>query len=421
MRQVTCLRFLSHLLLVAAAGSMAAFGATDWPQLLGPTRDGIYMGNDLAQSWPADGPRVLWQKKVGQGFSGPAVASGKLILFHRLGDKETIEALDATTGKSGWSFDYPTSYRDDFGFDEGPRATPAIAGGKVYTYGAEGALHCLDLASGKNLWTLEARAAFQAPKGFFGIACSPLVEGNAVVLMIGGRDQAGIVAFNKETGKVLWKATADEASYSSPTAAIVRGRRQLLCLTRSELVALEPVDGTITFRFPFKPPMQASVSAATPLVMGDFVFISASYNTGAALLRVSDTGAQKVWAGDDILSNHYATSVYRDGFLYGIHGRTDPGFEPAAALRCVELKSGKLQWEEPAFGAATLILASDQLLILTERGELIRATASPNGFKANARAQVLPSQVRAYPALADGRFYARSKDKLVCVDLVAKP
>src|SRR5262249_54955450 len=250
-------------------------------------RDGVYAGTDLAKSWPAEGPRVLWQKKVGQGFSGPAVAAGKLILFHRVGDKETIESLDAITGKPGWSYDYPTSYRDEFGFDEGPRATPAIAGSKVYTYGAEGALHCLDLASGKNLWAVEARTAFQAPKGFFGIACSPLVEGNVVLLMVGGRDEAGIVAFDKDTGKILLKATADEASYASPTAAIVRGRRQLLCLTRTELVALEPANGKVAFRFPFRPPMQASVSAATPLVIGDFIFISASYNTGAALLRVS--------------------------------------------------------------------------------------------------------------------------------------
>src|SRR5206468_6808611 len=166
-----------------------------------------------------------------------------------------------------------------------------------------------------------------------------------------------------------------------------------------------------------RPAINSSVSAATPLVIGDTVFLSASYGAGAALLKVEGNECRKIWQSDQSLSAHYATPVYNGGYLYGIHGRTDPGFEPPASLRCIEFKTGKLKWEQAAFGAATLILAGDQLLILTERGELIRAPASPAGFKPNARAQILPTQVRAHPALADGFFYARSKDKLVCIDL----
>src|SRR5437762_4469729 len=214
--------------------------ASDWPQFLGPTRNGVYGGTALPEAWPKEGPPVVWQKKVGQGFSGPVVASGKLILFHRLEDKETVECFDGSTGKRHWSFDYPTGYHDDFGFDEGPRATPAIADGRVYTYGAEGALHCLDLASGKSLWTVDARTEFHAPKGFFGIACSPLVEGNAVLLNVGGRDGSGIVAFDKTNGKILWKATDDEASYSSPVATTINSRRYAFFFTRAGLVAAAP-------------------------------------------------------------------------------------------------------------------------------------------------------------------------------------
>src|SRR4051812_35734639 len=147
--------------------------AADWPQFLGPTRNGVYPGADLATSWPKDGPPILWQRKVGAGFSGPAVASGRLILFDRVDDKEIVECLDAITGKAVWTFDYPTAYRDDFGFDEGPRATPAISDGHVYTYGAEGVLTCLDLAFGKKIWSLDAKTDFHVPKGFFGVACSP--------------------------------------------------------------------------------------------------------------------------------------------------------------------------------------------------------------------------------------------------------
>src|SRR5215471_10327383 len=189
--------------------------ASDWPQFLGPTRNAVYPGLDLADSWSKEGPPVVWQKNVGQGFSGPVVASGKLILFHRIENRETVESIDAQTGKELWKFDYPTAYRDDFGFDEGPRATPAIADGRVYTYGAEGALNCTDLSTGKNLWSVNTQKEFHAPKGFFGIACSPLVEGDAVLLVVGGRNGAGTVAFNKNDGNMVWKTSDDEASYSS--------------------------------------------------------------------------------------------------------------------------------------------------------------------------------------------------------------
>jgi outer membrane protein assembly factor BamB len=406
-------RFLSFLIVLILTPAAAG----DWPQFLGPTRNGVYAGPPLTASWPKDGPPIVWQRKVGQGFSGPAVASGNLILFHRPDDKETIECLDANTGKTLWTFDYPTAYRDDFGFDEGPRATPAIADDRVYTYGAEGVLTCFDLASGKKIWGIDAKKEFHAPKGFFGIACSPLVESNAVILNIGGSDGAGIVAFDKLNGKILWKATNDQASYSSPVAATIHNRRYLFVLTLANFVALDPANGKILFQYPFRPPIRSSVTAAAPLVIDDTIFLSASYGLGAALLKITPDGPKKIWSGDDILSNHYATCVHLNGFLYGIHGRTDPGFEPPASLRCVEVKTGKVRWQQDAFGAATLTLAGDQLFILTEKGELIRAPATPSSFKPLDRAQVLSTQVRAHPALANGLLYARSKDKLVCLNL----
>jgi outer membrane protein assembly factor BamB len=404
------------ILIFGVVVTLTRASASDWPQFLGPTRNGVYAGPALAASWPKDGPRVVWQRKVGWGFSGPAIASGKLILFHRIDEKETVECLDAKTGQALWSFDYPTAYRDDFGFDEGPRATPAIADDHVYTYGAEGVLTCLDLASGKKVWGLDAKKELHAPKGFFGIACSPLVEANAVILNIGG-DGGGIVAFDKGAGKILWKATNDQPSYSSPVAATINNRRYLFVLTLANFVALDPSNGKVLFQYPFRPPIRSSVTAAAPVVVDDQVFLSASYGLGAVLLKITSEGPKKIWSGDDILSNHYATSICLNGFLYGIHGRTDPGFEPAASLRCVELKTGKVRWQQNDFGAATLTLAGDQLLILSERGELFRAAATPSSFRLSDRVQVLPTQVRAYPALANGLFYARSKDKLVCVDL----
>ncbi|HEX4122025.1 MAG TPA: PQQ-binding-like beta-propeller repeat protein [Verrucomicrobiae bacterium] len=394
--------------------------AADWPQFLGPTRDAVYAGSDLAATWPADGPPVVWRKNIGQGFSGIAVANHLLILFHRLADKETVECLDARTGAPKWSYSYPTSYRDDFGFDEGPRATPCIANGKVYTFGAEGMLLCLDMIDGKKIWQLDTKKEFHQGKGFFGEACSPLVEGNTVLLNIGGTDGAGIVAFDSGSGRVVWKGTDDEAGYSSPIAATIHGRRYAFFFTRAGLVAADPSDGAVQFQFPWRSRDNASVNAATPVIMDDMVFISACYGTGAILLRVRDHAVEKIWSGDDILSTHYATSVRRGDFLYGINGRADPGFSPAPTLRCVEFKTGKIRWQEDSVGASSLILCNDRLLILTDKGELINAAAAPDGYKEFARAQIMPDEVRAFPALADGFLYARGKDKLFCFDLSRK-
>ena len=304
-----------------------------------------------------------------------------------------------------WSYSLDSS--------RGVEATPVVVDGIMYQTASWSVVHAIDARTGKKIWSVNTKIAFEAAKGFFGLACSPLVEGNAVLLNLGGVNGAGIVAFDKATGKLLWKATDDEASYSSPVAATLHDRRYAFFFTRSKLVALDPVTGKVLFEFPWRPRAHASVSAATPLVIGDLIFLSASYETGAVLLRVNDSKVEKVWSGEGVLSNHYDTSICHEGFLYGFDGRQELG----PNLRCVELKNGKVRWSEDRFGAGTLSLAGDRLLVLRENGELILASASPDQFKPVARAQILPNGVRAYPALSDGRLYARSKDTLVCVDL----
>ena len=385
----------------------------DWPQFLGPERNGNYTGPPFARVWGKDGPPVRWKRDVGAGFAGVAVSGSRLILLHRLGDRAVVECLEASTGKQTWKADHTTDYRDDFGFDDGPRATPAVADGRVFTFGAEGRLSCWKLETGEPVWNVDTAKTFGTGKGYFGRACSPLVESNLVVMNLGGRDGAGIVAFEAGSGKVRWQVTKDEASYSAPVVATIQGRRLFLVLTREALVALQPADGRLIFRHPWRPAMSASVSAAVPLVVEDQIFLSASYGAGASLFRFKETGPETIWADDDTLSNHYATSVYHQGFLYGWHGRQEQGCE----LRCVELKSGKVRWRESGLKAGTVTLAGDELLVLTERGELIRSRATPEGFKPIARAQVLPSEVRAAPALANGLMFARSRKQLVCLDL----
>ncbi len=409
-------------LLVAAFGLVctnlhSAATNSDWPQLLGPQRDGIYSGPPLAKVWPKEGPPVVWKREVGPGLAGPAVSGERLILFHRRADRAVVECLDSRTGKLLWQADYATDYRDDFGFDEGPRATPTIADGRVFTFGAEGQLSCWQLETGAPLWNVDAVKEFGSQKGFFGRVASPLVEDDLVIFMPGGRDNAGVVALDVVTGKVRWKATGDEASYASPTVATIRGRRIVFGLTREALVALQPTDGQVIFRHPWRPRGSATVSAATPVVVGDLIFLSASYGAGASLLRFQERGPEEIWSRDDVLSNHYANSVQHGGFLYGWHGRQEQGCE----FRCVELKTGKVRWSEAGLTAGSVILAGDDLLLLTERGLLIRVPARPEGFKPVARAQILPSDVRAFPAMAAGFLFARSRAQLICADLRKEP
>ena len=397
-----------------ALGILTA-SAADWPQLLGPNRNGVTDAKGLAASWPKNGPQFLWKRNVGNGFAGPVVADGKLIVFHRVHDNEVVEAMDAATGNELWKQEYPTTYRDDFNFDPGPRAVPTIAGGKVYTYGANGTLSCFALAEGKKVWSVECRTEFGASKGFFGLACSPLVDGNAVIVDVGGGRNSGVIAFNKDSGKVLWRAVDDSPSYSSPVAATLGGKRMVLACTRNYFVGLEAASGKLVFQIEFKPPINASVTGALPLVRGSDVFISAAYDLGAQMLNVDDAKPKVIWQGDEQMSLQFTTAVLKDGFLYGLHGRHD--FPGGTELRCVEWQTGKVRWCKPGLTGANVMLAGDQLLVLTEGGQLIKADASPDGFKETARAQIIGSGVRAYPALADGQFFARDKSRLVCVNL----
>jgi outer membrane protein assembly factor BamB len=406
--------FIALLVLATAVGAQTP--TSDWPQFFGPTRNGVYTGPPLSEKWPAGGPKVLWRRDVGEGFAGPVVAQGRVILFHRQNGREIIEALNANTGATQWKYDYATVYRDDFGFDEGPRAAPTVADGVIYTFGAEGKLNAVSLSTGKLIWSEDTMKTFGVAKGFFGAAGSPVVEDGRVIANVGGKD-AGIVAFDGKTGKVLWTATKDEASYSSGTATNLGGKRALIFLTRANLTGLEPGTGKVLFQKRWRALQQASVNAATPVIvndpMGDLIFVSAEYGPGAGVLRVNGATLTPVWTNDDVLNNHYATPVYRDGILYGFHGRQEMG----QALRAVELRTGKVRWSEERFLAGSLILAGDKLLILRETGELVLASATPEAFRPITRAQILPATVRAFPALAGGLLYARNEKTLVCIDL----
>ncbi len=382
--------------------------ATDWPQFLGPARNGSTP--DRVDPWPATGPRRLWKQPVGAGFSGPVIRGGQVIVFDREGDEERVRSLDLATGETRWTHRAPTAYVDGFGFDNGPRSTPATTTNRVVTFGAEGRLSCLDWATGRLVWTVEAGKNLGADLGFFGPACSPLILGQRILLNLGNREGGGVAAFDLEKGKLLWKATEHEAGYASPIPT--PDQAGIAFFTREGLVVTD-LTGTVGATHRWRSRQHASVNAASPLMVGKEVFLTTSYDTGGILLRRTAQGFETVWSNDDSLSAHYATPVLHEGFLYGFHGRQERGPE----LRCVDWNTGKVRWSESGLGAGTVILAGSQLVLMLESGELVVVSAVPDAFKARERAQVLGRGTRAPFAIGGGCLVARDPRMLICLGL----
>jgi outer membrane protein assembly factor BamB len=388
--------------------------AGDWPQILGPHRNGEADDETLAEKWPADGPKTVWQMSVGRGFAGLAVVGNNAVLFHRVENEEIVQWLDAATGKPGWRFAAPTSYEASIVSDDGPRCVPVIHGDKVIAFGAQGKLHCLALKDGAKLWSRDTHAEFAAQEGYFGAGSSPIVEDDKVIVNVGGaRAEAGIVAFSLKTGDPVWKATKEAASYSSPVAVTVGGVRHLIVVTRLSAVSLDPATGAVRFEVPFglRGP---TVNGANPTVIEDRLFLTASYGMGAVYGRIGAHALETLWSSDDVLSSQYATCVQDAGLLFGIHGRQDAG---AAALRCIDPEKKEIRWEIPSFGYATLIKADGKLLILKTNGELVLAEVNGKSFHAQARAEIFENETRALPALSRGRLFARDTRTLKCVEL----
>lgn len=404
-------RAIGLVITIALASSPSSAG--DWPNLHGPKRDNHSGETGLKWDWPKSGPEIAWSLEVGSGWAGIAIADGTAYLFHRVADEEVLVALDPAGGKEKWKIAARTKYRDDFNFDDGPRCVPVIAAGRIFLLGANGDLRAIDIASKKEIWSRNILTDYKASKGYFGVGASPIVLGERLLVNVGGKG-AGVVAFAVDTGKELWKATDDAASYSSPIACSVGGKDRVAFFTRAGLQILDPVDGTVCFSKPFRSRLDASVNAASPVRNGEEIFLSSSYGVGAVVLKPLGTEWDEVWANEKSLTCHYNTPVLVDGFLYGIDGRQEGG---SARLRCVEWKTGNVRWTEEKFGCASIIAVDGGLVAATERGELVRFDADTTRFRERARARVLDGTVRAALALADGRLYVRDEKKLVCVKL----
>jgi outer membrane protein assembly factor BamB len=418
----------------------------DWPCFLGPSGDNQSAERGLTPEWPKEGPQVVWQVSLGTGYSSPVTSEGRLFQFDRQAGRARLRAFESETGKPLWQFDYPSDYVDTYGYDNGPRASPLVDEQRVYTFGAEGMLHCVDARTGKPIWKVDTTADFGVVKNFFGVGSTPVVFQDLLIVQVGGSGAAGaaagsleqarpdgtaVVAFDKRTGKLKYKLGDELASYSSPTLAKVGSRQWCFVLARGGLLGFDPGRGTLDFHFPWRASILESVNAASPVVVGDQVFISETYGPGSALLKFRPGGYDVVWSDADrrrgkAMQAHWSTAIHRDGYLYGSSGRHDTNAE----LRCVELATGKVVWSEPDLTRTTLLYVDGYFVSLGEQGTLRLIKVTPDKYEEAAQATLIdkagafgPAPLLKFPAwappvLSHGLLYVRGAGRLVCVDLI---
>jgi outer membrane protein assembly factor BamB len=413
--------FLFFALLLLAAITIEV-QAGDWPQILGPSRNGVAVDEEISVRWPPGGPVTLWQQVVGSGFAGAAVSGDTVVVYHRVGREELVDALQRETGRPIWQSRFPADYSPSYSSDDGPRVVPLIHGERVYLHGALGELRCLDQSTGNLLWERKTFEEYgskkyrggEPPEGYFGVGSSPIVVGNKLIVNVGGEaKQAGIVAFDPATGKTVWNSTAERASYSSPMLVRADGTNHLVFATRLSILSLDPESGKVRFQFPFGR-TGPTVTAANPVLIDGHVLITASYGIGSALVKIDGTTADLVWRDTDLLASQYTTCVEHEGNLYGIDGRQDG---PDADLKCFDPFARETHWTEPAFGYATLLKVNNKLLALKTDGTLVTIAPSSGAYQELARTQILTGTARALPAVSQGRLYVRDTRVFKCIDL----
>jgi outer membrane protein assembly factor BamB len=387
--------FLQRVCLAIAAGIAFLPGLTaeDWAQWRGPTRDGISSESGWSHAWGAAGPKLLWRFEAGTGCSSFTAVGDRVYTMGNRAETDTVYCLDAATGKQLWSYSYPHPLDPNM-FEGGPGGSPAIDGSRVYTLSRHGLLLCLE--EGKVVWSKDLIKEFGGKQPKWGYAGSPLVLGDQLLLETGGRG-ASAVALNKLTGELLWKSGDDPASYSSPVVLRPGDNPGVAFLNATGLVVRTAREGRELWRFPWK--TQYDVNAACPLVVGESVFLSSGYGHGAALVKLGKAGAELVWQ-TRAMRNHMNSSVLWREHFYGFD---------EDSLTCLEAATGSVKWKQAGLGKGSLILADGRLVIMTEKGRLVIAQASPEKFQRLAEAQVL-SEKRCWvvPTLSGGRIFCKN-------------
>ncbi len=405
----------SRLLAVVAATGLALAGSvavlaeeTDWPQYRGPNRDGVSSETGLLDQWPEGGPKELWRTSLGQGFSGISISGGHIYTMFGEGSDEFVVCLDGATGKELWRRRTGPNFKDRFG--DGPRSTPTVDGELVFVLGARGGLHALGTKDGQPVWSRDLPGEFGAETPRWGYSSAPLVEGKLLLVDVGGQGGSSVVAFDKKTGKEVWRSQNDKAGYSAPLAMTVSGQRQVVFFTGTTLVSLSPEDGTLLWKQAWK--TSYDVNAATPIfIPPDRVFVSSGYDVGAAVYRVKVDGQQaeveEVWHNRE-MKNKFSSSVLHEGHLYGFDEKT---------FKCIDAATGETKWKFRGLGHGSLTFADGHFVVLGDDGTLVLVEATAEAYREKGRAQIFDGKTWTVPTLSGGKLYLRDQKQLVSLDV----
>jgi outer membrane protein assembly factor BamB len=421
--QANLLQELQEAVFLDDAGVSPVAGA--WPQWRGPRRDGVSTETGLLTPWPEGGPPVKWRHGIGTGYSSVVADGGQVYLLCQDvedGNKEAVVCWDADSGTELWKYSYPARFINSQGGD-GPRSTPCLDEGRLYTVGGTGLMHCLDTTNkGKVLWQHDLLKDAGANKPTWGVSFSPLVVDDLVLTNPGGPNGQSVVAYHKKTGERAWGALGDPAAYSSPVLVQAGDTRQVVFFTAAGLAGLAPADGRVLWTFPWKTPND--VNAATPLPLrarrGDdpltYVFVSSAYGRGSALVKVTADGGGAYHAEQVFESrwfrNRFPTSVRLGEYVYGT--------DDTRTLACLSLKTGQVMWGQDGFPQASLTAVDGHLLVLSEDGKLTLVEATPEGYHEKASCQPLRGRCWAMPVLADGWLFVHNDQELLCLDLAKR-
>ncbi len=403
-----CVILTTIVLLGASTGMIGA----NWPSFRGPTHDGK---SAEAIRWPKDGPKTLWKINVGIGHSAVSVVGDRGYTMGNTNETDTVFSIDVATGKIVWTHSYPCNEKVGIKDYDGPFATPTVANGVVYTLSRKGDVFALNAANGKVIWARNiVKEDDVHPPGFGGLAGSPLILGDALIL----NGSSGGMALDAKTGKTLWKSGRGAGGHATPVPLQIRGKTHLAIHSPRTLTIVDAADGKEVWTTERRQPI--GVNAPDPVVEGTKVFVTAGRAFGGALFDV--TGATTPLWEQVGLSSHWHTSVLLNGFLYGPDGNNSEGAgRSPTSLRCLDWKSGEIKWTESKLGFNGLIAVGGKLLVLTEVGDLVLVEASPNGYKELGSAHVIEGRAFTAPAFANGRAYVRNtKGDVVSVDLRAK-
>lgn len=430
----------------ASPGALKDLGTrragVDWPVFLGPTGDSKSTEVGIRKDWSKTPPPIVWQRPLVESYGTCTVSKGRVFQFDAVsapdGTTGVLWCVNSETGEPLWQYQYRYQYEDTYGYNAGPRASPLVDEGRVYLFGVDGKLICVNAHDGQEIWKVDTNRTFGVVQNFFGVGSNPIVVGDLLVVMVGGSQPntrnlrtaegngSGIVAFDKSTGKIKYQLSDQLASYASLKQVEYAGRPWCFAFMRGGLLVFHPRSGNEDFFYPWRSRVFESVNASVPVVIDNQVFISETYGPGSAMLDFTKQASNVVWKDEDrtrtkSMQTHWNTAIHHDGFIYGSSGRHTRNAE----LRCIEAATGKVRWSQPNLTRSSLLYVDNHFVCLGEYGTLLLLEANPNAYREVARIDLetkgeplLRYPAWAAPVLSHGLLYLRGRDRLVCAELI---